>query len=171
MTITVAISFLVYGKRNEDYLLNTFYLQWRLDHFFAPRCFESDACEELHYFLLHTHIHLITIIMSDVSNIGLHQALTILYEKLTPIPSEMPGNYPCRAPRCKTCPVLRDMDDFSSHTTGQFYKVKFRASCRSSNIVCLITCRRCSLLYVGETSQPLCVRVNGHRWDITHRRT
>ena len=32
-------------------------------------------------------------------------------------------------------------------------------------------CRRCGLQYVGETSQPLHMRVNGHRYDITHQRT
>ena len=78
---------------------------------------------------------------------------------------------PCGAPRCKTCPILRVTDEFSSHTTGQFFKVKFRTSCKSSNIVYLITCRRCGLQYVGETSQPLHARINGHRFDITHRRT
>ena len=69
---------------------------------------------------------------------------------LTSNPSEPSGNYTCRAPRCKTCPILRVTDEFSSHTTGQFFKVKFHASCKSSNIVYLITCRRCGLQYVGE---------------------
>ena len=54
---------------------------------------------------------------------------------------------------------------------GTGVNVKFRASCKSSNIVYLITCRRCGLQYVGEKSQPLHVKINGHRWDISHRRT
>ena len=90
---------------------------------------------------------------------------------LTSTPSKSPGNYPCGAPRCKTCPILKVTDEFSSHTTGQLFKVKFRASCKSSNIVYLITCRRCGLQYVGETSQPLHARIRGHRSDIMHRRT
>ena len=90
---------------------------------------------------------------------------------LTPTPSKSPGNYPCGAPRCKTCPILKVTDEFSSHTTGQLFKVKFRASCKSSNIVYLITCRRCGLQYVGEMSQPLHARINGHRSDIMHWRT
>ena len=51
------------------------------------------------------------------------------------------------------------------------YKVKFCASCKSSNIVYLITCRRCGLPYVGETRQPLHARVDGHWYDILHRKT
>ena len=50
--------------------------------------------------------------------------------------------------------------------TGKSFKVKFCASCRSSNIDYLITCMRCGLQYVGETSQPL-----GHWSDIAHWRT
>ena len=38
-------------------------------------------------------------------------------------------------------------------------------------MVYLITCRRCGLQYVGETSQPLYARINGHQSDIMHQRT
>ena len=62
-------------------------------------------------------------------------------------------------------------DEFSSHTTGKSFKVKIRASCKSSNVIYLITCRRCGQQYVGETGQPFHLRVNGHQYDITHKRT
>ena len=84
---------------------------------------------------------------------------------------EPPGNYRCRAPKCKTCPILESSNEFSSLTTGQLFKLKTRASCKSSNVIYLITCRKCGLQYVGEMGQPLHLRVNGHRFDITHRRT
>ena len=90
---------------------------------------------------------------------------------LTSTPSELPGNYPCGASRCKTCPILRVTNEFSSHTTGKSFKVKFRASCKSSKNFYLITCRRCGLQYVGETSQPLHARISGHWSDIAHWRT
>ena len=90
---------------------------------------------------------------------------------LTPTPSNSPGNYPCGVPRCKTCPFLKVMDEFSSHMTGQLFKVKFCASCKSSNIVYLITCRRCGLQYVGEMIQTLHAMINGHRSGIMHHRT
>ena len=38
-------------------------------------------------------------------------------------------------------------------------------------ITCLITCRAYGLQYMGETSQPLRARINGHQSDITPRRT
>ena len=62
-------------------------------------------------------------------------------------------------------------DEFTSHKTGQVFKMKFAASCKSSNIVHLISCRRCGPQYVGETGQELHCRINGHRSDIRHRRT
>ena len=90
---------------------------------------------------------------------------------LQPMPREPPGNHPCGAPRCKTCPTLVTSDKFSSHTTGKSFKVKIRASCKSSNAIYLIMCRRCGQQYVGETGQPLHLRVNGHQFDIAHKRT
>ena len=56
---------------------------------------------------------------------------------LTSAPPEPPGNYPCGVSRCKTCPLLKVMDEFSSNTTGHSYKVKFRASSKSANIMYL----------------------------------
>ena len=62
-------------------------------------------------------------------------------------------------------------DEFSSHKTGQVFKMKFAASCTSSNIVYLITCRRYGQQYVGETGLPLHCRINSHCFDITQRKT
>ena len=56
---------------------------------------------------------------------------------------ESPGNRPCGAAQCKTCPILMTTDEFTSHKTGQVFKMKSAASCKSSNIVYLISCRRC----------------------------
>ena len=46
-------------------------------------------------------------------------------------------------------------EEFPSYTTGKVFKVRFRASRKSSNVLYLITCRRCGLQYVGEMGQPL----------------
>ena len=78
------------------------------------------------------------------------------------------GNY---AARCKTCPILVTTDVFTSRTTGRQFKVKVSASCKSSNVIYLIQCKRCGHQYVGETGQPVHLRINGHRFDIMHRRT
>ena len=89
----------------------------------------------------------------------------------TSMPCEPPGNHSCGAPTCKTCPILVTLDKFSSRTTGKFFKVKIQASCKSSNVIYLITCRWCGHQYVGEKGQPFHLRVNGHWFDIEHRKT
>ena len=48
---------------------------------------------------------------------------------------------------------------------------KFTASCKSSSIVNLITCRRCGQHCVGEPKQPLHRRVNNHLYNIVHGKT
>ena len=40
---------------------------------------------------------------------------------LTPTSQELLGNRLCGAFRCKTCPILLATDEFSSHTTGQYF--------------------------------------------------
>ena len=71
----------------------------------------------------------------------------LVWTTLTSTPSEPSDNYQCGVftCRCKSCPILRVTNEFSSYTTGQDYKVKFCASCKSSNIVYLIRCRRYGL--------------------------
>ena len=90
---------------------------------------------------------------------------------LTITSHESPGNHLCRAPGCKTCPILMATDEFSGHTTEKVFKVKFSASCKSSNVIYLIMRRRCGLQYVGETGQQLHMWVNGHRYAIAQQRT
>ena len=60
-----------------------------------------------------------------------------------------------------TC-ILKAIDKFSSHTTGQSYNIKFQASCKVVLQRCyLTTCSRCGLQYAEEASQPLHARLNG----------
>ena len=68
-------------------------------------------------------------------------------------------------------PILMATDEFTSHKTSQVFKMKSAAFCKSSNIVYLITCRRCGQQYVGKTGQPLHRRINSHHSDIKQSRT
>ena len=84
---------------------------------------------------------------------------------------EPPDNPPCGAAGWKMCPILMALDEFTSHTTSLVYKLNFSASCNFSNIIYLITCRRCGQQYVGEIGQPLQHRIDGHRFNMTHGKT
>ena len=84
---------------------------------------------------------------------------------------EPPVNHPCIAAGFKTCCILMASDEFTSHTTGVALKMNFATSCKSSNIIFLINCRRCGQQYVGKTGQPLLCKVHNHCFNIVHRRT
>jgi len=64
-----------------------------------------------------------------------------------------PGKYQGGAPRCRTCSHV-------SATTiieGPRHKITIREhfTCKSSNVVYCISCRRCPALYIGETGRML----------------
>ena len=68
---------------------------------------------------------------------------------------------------CKMCHVLSTKDHFVSISTHRIYKCEISSSvskvdCNSSNLIYLITCRKCAQQYVGETVQKLRERFNFH---------
>lgn len=75
---------------------------------------------------------------------------------------------PCGKSRCMTCNYDAG-NIFSSTLTRRKYHVinhDHPLSCDSSNIIYLISCSRCGIQYVGETSQKLNLRMNNHRAAI-----
>ena len=94
----------------------------------------------------------------------------LVHADIAPKTSEIPGNFRCEARRCKTCSILATTDTFSSSVTGEHFKLKLCTSCKTSNVIYLIHCRRFGLQYVGETRQALHYRTNSHRFNITHSR-
>ena len=89
----------------------------------------------------------------------------------TPAPPPGTGSSPCNYRRCKCCAEIVTCNSFSSKSTGRTYNIRSEVTCRSSNLVYLISCKKCGLQYIGETQQPLHVRMNGHRSDIRTRKT
>ena len=89
---------------------------------------------------------------------------------ISPNTSNPPDNFHCEARRCKTCPILVTTDTLPAVWLDERFKLKLRASCKTSNVIYLIQCRRCGLQYVGETGQPLHSRMNSHRFNISHGR-
>ena len=75
------------------------------------------------------------------------------------------GNSPCGRLRCKSCMHIRPGITFKSATTGEKFQARVTANCRTKNIVYLIECRKCQKQYIGETENPLHIRMNGHRSD------
>ena len=80
------------------------------------------------------------------------------------------GNIPCGRRRCKCCYEIMTTSSFRSHNTGRRYNIRSNITCKSRNLVYLISCKRCGLQYVGETENLLHIRMNGHRSDIRTKR-
>ena len=54
--------------------------------------------------------------------------------------------------------------------SGATIKLRCNTSCKTTNIVCLITCTKCGKKYVGETGDHVNQRMNGHRDDWKYKR-
>ncbi len=77
----------------------------------------------------------------------------------------------CGSTRCLTCPVLVHSTSFESSSTRRQFTGEYHFSseeekvfnCTTTNCVYLLTCKRCSFQYVGETVQNLKDRMTQHR--------
>ena len=79
----------------------------------------------------------------------------------------------CNSSKCLTCRYhATEKDTFISNSYGSIFKIKESVNCGSKNIIYLVTCKKCNLQYVGETSRALRDRTTDHRSNIvTNKRT
>ena len=65
---------------------------------------------------------------------------------------------------------IKRTNTFTSNTMGRRYTIRNQFTCKTKNIVYLISCDKCNMQYVGETENALHIRMNGHRSDITTKK-
>ena len=78
--------------------------------------------------------------------------------------NEIPGTFPCRRPRCKTCAFVSQSEQIIGPTGN--YAIKQSFTCTSTGVVYAITCLKCSALYIGETGRKLADRFREHLRDV-----
>ena len=64
------------------------------------------------------------------------------------------------------CNHLVEGNTFTSNVTGRTYDVSSPGmcmNCGTKSVIYLISCKKCGVQYVGETSQTLKCRFNNHR--------
>ena len=76
----------------------------------------------------------------------------------------------CNHPRCSTCQHLQCQLTLTSTKTKISYPIRHHFTCKSSNLIYLITCTKCKKQYVGMTTKQLNTRVNHHRTSIFNKR-
>ena len=76
----------------------------------------------------------------------------------------------CKQPKCATCNHLSCKNHFTSTKTKTSYPIRHSFTCQSTNLIYLITCKKCNKQYVGLTTTKLNVRINHHRSNIINKR-
>ena len=77
----------------------------------------------------------------------------------------------CTSTRCLTCRFhASNSDSFKSLTFGAKFHFDASFTCKTKNIIYLITCTKCDKQYVGETSRCLSDRLTDHRSCILNRK-
>ena len=56
-----------------------------------------------------------------------------------------------------------------SKTTGRKFYTMVNVNCQSSNLIYLITCKHCSVQYVGQTKNRLLTKFQGLHFDIQNQ--
>lgn len=86
-------------------------------------------------------------------------------ELTLPSPRNIKFNTPsaCLHPNCKTCEHYDQSQYFRSKVTKRQYRIQHPFSCSSTNVIYLITCKKCKKQYVGQTTTSVRKRLNGHR--------
>lgn len=105
---------------------------------------------------------------SEVATSSGHSELTKVGRTGTRHQGE-PGFYHCGRKNCTTCQHSNEAEQFTSNKTGREFRLKQCINCHSSNIIYLLTCRKCGMQYVGETGRKLKERVGDHLRDIRNR--
>ena len=114
--------------------------------------------------------------------VGRNLCRTLVSSKLTPTDRPDRPNTPhnadrppegcfrCDSTRCRVCDRLTAGATFRSSNNNRVYRVHGHITCRTTNVVYLVTCRNCHQQYVGQTSRSLADRTNDHLSYIrTHK--
>ena len=78
-------------------------------------------------------------------------------------PNKLNGFFKCNDSRCLTCRSALIGNQIHINSTGKTFNIKKHLTCKSFNVIYVITCSKCCKQYVGKTETNLNIRVNNHR--------
>ena len=81
------------------------------------------------------------------------------------------GMHHCNSKKCRACNFIVCNDNFQSFTNRRNFRIKNILTCKSNNVIYLITCKKCSLQYVGQTGRALADRINDHLSNIRTKKS
>ena len=68
----------------------------------------------------------------------------------------------CPNVKCRACNYIVECNSVKSSHNNRSFKLRSKFTCKSNNIVYLVTCRKCLQQYVGETGRSLAERITDH---------
>ena len=72
----------------------------------------------------------------------------------------------CNNTKCRYCPLLDKSGSITCKVTGQVFPCMKNITCKSSNLIYCITCRKCGKQYVGQTKRKILQRFQGHFYNV-----
>ena len=72
------------------------------------------------------------------------------------------GNSRCTNIKCKSCNYITEGNTIMSTHNKRIFKIAYNINCKTSNIIYLVTCKKCKKQYVGETGRSFSDRINQH---------
>ena len=73
------------------------------------------------------------------------------------------GCFKCKG-KCDLCRnFLKETEIFTSARTNRIYPIRQHLNCKSKNVIFLVTCKKCSVQYIGSTSNEFKVRFRNHK--------
>ena len=83
------------------------------------------------------------------------------------------GMFKCDTPSCGVCSFVDSGNTFSHQSANLCYPITARISCTSTNVIYLVTCKKCHMQYVGQTKRPLRIRMLQHLRNarLTHAKS
>ena len=73
------------------------------------------------------------------------------------------GTCRCTCNKCQICDFLLLGNTFSDSKSSKQFSINYDLDCNSSNVVYLISCKKCNAQYVGSTMTRFRTRFNNHR--------
>ena len=73
-------------------------------------------------------------------------------------PRTLVGMHKCNKP-CKVCHLINVTKEFRSNTKDETHKMHGEFSCNTVGMIYLISCNKCSMQYVGQTTRKFQIRL------------
>ena len=74
---------------------------------------------------------------------------------------ELPGMKKCS--KCSVCPFVKEGRTIQSKSTNLKIDINMNVNCSTQNIIYLLSCKKCSQQYIGETERMLKERFSEHK--------